>query len=87
MRNSLQLINQVNIISFILQRWLKPGGKLLITDYACGPYEQHSEFFKGYIQERGYTLLTVPDYGKVIMKVVKYNRINLNKDETELVLT
>jgi len=50
-------------------RWLKPGGKLLITDYACGPYEQHSEFFKGYIQERGYTLLTVPDYGKVLSKV------------------
>jgi len=50
-------------------RWLKPGGKLLITDYACGPYEQHSDNFKEYIQERGYTLLTVPDYGEVLTQV------------------
>ena len=62
----------MRIIPVIFQRWLKPGGKLLITDYACGPYEQHSDFFKGYIQERGYTLLTVPDYGKVALN----NQIN-----------
>jgi len=38
---------------------------LLITDYICGPYHLHSKHFKQYIAERGYTLLTVEDYGKV----------------------
>ena len=38
---------------------------MLITDYICGPYHLHSKHFKQYIAERGYTLLTVEDYGKV----------------------
>lgn len=50
-------------------KWLKPGGRLLITDYCCGPYDQRSEDFKAYVAERGYTLLTVDDYAKVLEDV------------------
>jgi len=42
---------------------------LLITDYICGPYHLHSKHFKQYIAERGYTLLTVEDYGKTLENV------------------
>lgn len=53
----------VNRWSF-LQKCLKPGGQLFITDYCCGEKE-HSEEFKDYVKQRGYNLLTVADYGKV----------------------
>ncbi len=44
---------------------LKPGGKLLISDYCRGDQE-HSEAFKAYVAQRGYHLLTVAGYGKCI---------------------
>lgn len=50
-------------------KWLKPGGRLLITDYCCGPYEKHSPDFKSYVAERGYTMLTVDDYAQVLNDV------------------
>ena len=46
------------------QRWLKPGGQLLITDYCCSPGE-HSEQFKKYLEQRQYHLIDVESYGKV----------------------
>ncbi|XP_072013647.1 uncharacterized protein [Amphiura filiformis] len=45
--------------------WLKPGGKLLISDYCCGE-PPHSEAFDKYVAQRGYTLCTPPEYGKLI---------------------
>ncbi|PIK59019.1 hypothetical protein BSL78_04046 [Apostichopus japonicus] len=45
--------------------WLKPGGKLLISDYCCGE-PPHSEEFKAYVKQRGYTLYTPKEYGKLI---------------------
>ncbi|XP_078689244.1 uncharacterized protein LOC144920768 isoform X1 [Branchiostoma floridae x Branchiostoma belcheri] len=45
--------------------WLKPGGKLLISDYCCGDKEW-SEVFKKYVAQRGYTLYTPAKYGKLL---------------------
>jgi len=47
-------------------KWLKPGGRLLITDYACG--EKSSTEFVEYVKQRNYHLVTVPEYGKLLEK-------------------
>jgi len=71
---------------------LKPGGKLLISDYSCSEGE-HSEVFKAYVKQRGYHLLPVKDYGKVLESVgfVNVNAmdrtdqfINVLKSELEM---
>ena len=49
----------------ILQKWLKPGGQLLISDY-CRSAEELSDSMKTYLAQRGYKLLSVADYGKVL---------------------
>eukprot|EP00164_Ancoracysta_twista_P004199 GFYU01005650.1.p2 GENE.GFYU01005650.1~~GFYU01005650.1.p2 ORF type:complete len:278 (-),score=110.42 GFYU01005650.1:119-952(-) len=50
-----------------LYSWLKPGGKLLISDYNCGiDVDKSSDEFKAYVAQRGYFLLTVEKYGKVV---------------------
>jgi phosphoethanolamine N-methyltransferase len=46
-------------------RWLKPGGRVLISDYCCGE-QKASERFKKYVASRGYHLLSPPQYGKVL---------------------
>ncbi|CAG0904588.1 unnamed protein product [Cyprideis torosa] len=41
-------------------KWLKPGGRLLITDYCKGDLtREFSEEFQNYVAERRYHLLTV----------------------------
>ena len=45
----------------IVQDWLKPGGKLFITDYCCTE-EPWSDI---YVKQRGYILLSPKEYGKV----------------------
>lgn len=49
-------------------KWLKPGGRLLITDYCCSSGE-HSDRFKAYVAQRQYHLLTPESYGKLLEKV------------------
>ena len=44
---------------------LKPGGRLLISDYCKAP-GQPSEDFAGYIQQRGYDLHSVEEYGRML---------------------
>jgi len=46
---------------------LKPGGVLLITDYCRGEGEG-SQAFKEYVKQRGYNLLTVPEYGATLQR-------------------
>ncbi|ESO87855.1 hypothetical protein LOTGIDRAFT_219756 [Lottia gigantea] len=48
-------------------KWLKPGGKILISDYCCKEGD-HSEEFKAYVKQRGYNLLNPSQYGKVLEK-------------------
>lgn len=48
-----------------LKRALKPGGLLFITDYCWGEGEHTAEFL-AYVAQRGYTLHTVKEYGRLI---------------------
>jgi len=48
--------------------WLKPGGRLLISDYSCRSGDWSSEFTE-YVKQRGYILLSVPDYGKLLKDI------------------
>jgi len=50
-------------------KWLKPGGKLFITDYCHGDKDSHSEEFRKYVFQRGYQLLSVPAYGQLLENV------------------
>jgi phosphoethanolamine N-methyltransferase len=48
-------------------RWLKPGGKVLITDYCCGrPRDSWSADFVDYVDQRGYHLVDVDQYGELL---------------------
>ncbi len=49
----------------LLLKALKPGGRLLITDYCCGPGSL-SASFESYLQARRYFLTTVEDYGQML---------------------
>uniref|UniRef100_V9KTI7 phosphoethanolamine N-methyltransferase n=1 Tax=Callorhinchus milii TaxID=7868 RepID=V9KTI7_CALMI len=45
--------------------WLKPGGKLLVTDYCCGE-RPWTEIFEAYVKQRNYNLQTVRVYAQVL---------------------
>jgi hypothetical protein len=45
-------------------QWLKPGGRLLISDY-CKGKEASSPDFLAYVQQRGYDLHDTDAYGQV----------------------
>lgn len=49
--------------------WLKPGGKIFITDYCAGPKQDWTEEFAKYVEQRGYNLLTVLEYGDIFTKL------------------
>ncbi|CEG39599.1 phosphoethanolamine n-methyltransferase [Plasmopara halstedii] len=46
-------------------RWLKPGGRILISDYCKGEQEP-TDRFKAYVASRGYHLLSPSKYGKTL---------------------
>ncbi|XP_023643908.1 phosphoethanolamine N-methyltransferase 3 isoform X3 [Capsella rubella] len=46
-------------------KWLKPGGKILITDYCRSPKTPSSDF-ANYIKQRGYDLHDVQAYGQML---------------------
>ncbi|XP_059811318.1 LOW QUALITY PROTEIN: phosphoethanolamine methyltransferase [Hypanus sabinus] len=60
----LHIANKADLLKR-LYTWLKPGGKLLITDYCCGEVPW-SASFEEYVRQRGYILYTVPRYGKLL---------------------
>ncbi|XP_017572374.1 phosphoethanolamine methyltransferase isoform X1 [Pygocentrus nattereri] len=45
--------------------WLKPGGKVLISDYCCGE-KPWTPAFQEYVKQRGYILYTPQRYGKFL---------------------
>jgi hypothetical protein len=51
-----------------MQKWLKPGGRLLITDYCCkeGP---HSPEYAAYVEQRHYHVLSPQKYGELLSNV------------------
>ncbi|KAI3387714.1 hypothetical protein SNEBB_001868 [Seison nebaliae] len=48
-------------------KWLKPTGELLITDYGHAGNEWNDEF-SAYVKQRGYTLTTPKEYGELLEK-------------------
>lgn len=48
---------------------LKPGGKVVISDYCHGNKTKRSEQFEAYRKSRGYNLCTVEEYGKILESV------------------
>ena len=49
----------------VLNALLKSGGKLLFTDYCCGE-KPWSDAFAAYVEDRGYSLHTLPEYAGLI---------------------
>ncbi|KAF2369029.1 S-adenosyl-L-methionine-dependent methyltransferase [Trinorchestia longiramus] len=50
-----------------LKEFLKPDGVLFVTDYCRGD-QTHSQQFLDYVQQRGYDLRTVKEYGGILEK-------------------
>lgn len=47
-------------------KWLKPGGRVLISDYCRAPCSNSSAEFLEYIRQRGYDLRSVEAYGELL---------------------
>jgi phosphoethanolamine N-methyltransferase len=60
----LHISNKARLFS-VFHASLKPGGKLLFTDYCCGEKPWADEF-SYYVEDRGYSLHTLPEYEELI---------------------
>ena len=60
----LHIANKSRLFS-VLKASLRPGGQLLFTDYCCG-LKPWGEEFTAYVEARGYSLHTLPDYAELI---------------------
>ena len=49
----------------VLHAALRPGGRLLFTDYCCGP-KPWSDDFAAYVEERGYDLHSLEEYARLV---------------------
>jgi phosphoethanolamine N-methyltransferase len=49
----------------VLHTALRPGGRLLFTDYCCGP-APWGDAFTAYVEDRGYDLHTPEDYARLV---------------------
>ena len=58
---------------------LRSGGRLLFTDYCCGP-KPWSDVFRDYVQDRGYSLHTIGEYAGLI-SAAGFEQVSAN-DET-----
>jgi len=47
-------------------KWLKPGGKLMISDYTCCPDEEKPDEFWTYLADRKYDLRPIEEYAAFI---------------------
>jgi len=60
----LHIENKSKLFS-VLRKSLRPGGRLLFTDYSCGPKPWHDDF-AAYVEGRGYTLHALPEYAELV---------------------
>ena len=67
-------------------KWLKPGGKVLISDYCRFPGKP-SEEFAVYIKQRGYDLHDVEAYGQVLSFAFLYGYTTHSYFDQNAVLT
>lgn len=63
-RDTLLYIDDKEALFAKFKDWLKPGGKIFISDYCCGP-KPWSDNYAAYVVQRGYQLKTVEEYGQV----------------------
>ena len=61
--SSIDLLQDKPALFKSFYKWLKPGGKLLISDY-CRSDGTPTEEFADYIKQRGYDLHDVKAYGQ-----------------------
>ena len=55
-----------NVIIFS-QKWMKPHGQLLVSEYVHGSiYPNVNKEYIDYIDDRGYQLVTVKEYGEIL---------------------
>ena len=50
-------------------KWLKPGGRIVFTDYLRGNRQPQSEEFLEYVKQRDYTLWTKDEYEQMLKQV------------------
>jgi len=65
-RDTILHINDKHKLFSLFKDWLKPGGKVFITDYCCGPKPWSDDYAK-YVAQRGYNLLTPDEYGQLFV--------------------
>lgn len=71
-RETLQHIKDKTTLLASFFKWMKPGGRLVITDYCCREGEGlngWSNQFRNYVQRRGYHLLSIDQYAELLRKV------------------
>jgi len=82
-RDTLMHISDKQTLFKKFYQWLRPGGRLFITDYTRGEDENtYSAEFKDYLANRGYYTLPVTTYGSILQKA-GFQNISAN-DETKL---
>lgn len=64
-----------------LKGWLKPNGKIFITDYTCAP-KPWSDAFSSYVEGRGYSLILLEEYEQLLKEAGFKNVIG--QDRTDL---
>jgi phosphoethanolamine N-methyltransferase len=60
----LHIHDKARLFSTLLNA-LRPGGKLLFTDYSCGP-QPWDDDFHAYVEDRNYSLHPVDEYARLI---------------------
>lgn len=80
-RDTILHINDKKALFDRFQKWLKPGGKIFITDYCCGP-KPWSDDYAAYVEQRGYALLTPTEYGDIFRSLGYQNVVS--EDKTDL---
>lgn len=58
-------ISDKSFLFSVLHNALKAGGELLFTDYCCGE-KPWQDAFAEYVEDRGYTLHTLPEYAAFV---------------------
>jgi len=67
-RDTILHIDDKQTLFSLFKYWLKPGGKVFITDYSCGP-KPWSDDYAQYVAQRGYNLLTPQEYGNLFVQL------------------
>jgi len=67
-RDTILHIENKEILFSNFMKWLKPGGRLLVSDYCQGSRDNSREF-RDYVTNRRYFLSTIEEYGQLLNTV------------------